>query len=174
VQRARKADIPPWLLRRMLLNNAVSAGVGFVPVVGDVILAMYKANSRNAALLEEFLRIRGDQFLKMQEQERVTQGLQSGALGDFGQKKDTSKKDVEQVKPGAGIVKGEVVPTERTMSTAIKDSEKNQTQGKTSGSGTKLFGLFGSGKSDIDGKAPPQGRFVEDVGPTTTSSQEAQ
>lgn len=49
----------------MLLNNAISAGVGFIPLVGDVILANYKANSRNAALLEEYLRIRGEEFLKV-------------------------------------------------------------------------------------------------------------
>ncbi|PPQ76042.1 hypothetical protein CVT24_006671 [Panaeolus cyanescens] len=64
VKKAKKADLPDWLIHRMLLNNAISAGVGFVPLVGDVILAMYKANSRNAALLEEFLRIRGEEFIK--------------------------------------------------------------------------------------------------------------
>ena len=58
VRKARQAEIPPWLLRKMLANNAISAGVGLVPLVGDVMLATYKANSRNAALLEEFLRIR--------------------------------------------------------------------------------------------------------------------
>ena len=48
----------------MLVNNAISAGVGFVPFVGDIAIAAFKANSRNAALLEEFLRIRGEEFLK--------------------------------------------------------------------------------------------------------------
>ena len=57
--------IPNWLLRRMLLNNVISAGMGFVPIVGDIALATYKANSRNAALLEEFLRIRGEEALKV-------------------------------------------------------------------------------------------------------------
>ncbi|KAF8150915.1 hypothetical protein B0H34DRAFT_631699, partial [Crassisporium funariophilum] len=65
VRKARKADLPQWLVNRMLLNNAISTGVGFVPIVGDLVLAIYKANSRNAALLEEFLRIRGDEYLKM-------------------------------------------------------------------------------------------------------------
>jgi hypothetical protein len=49
----------------MLMNNLVSAGVGFVPVAGDVVLAMFKANSRNAALLEEFWRIRGEEYIKL-------------------------------------------------------------------------------------------------------------
>ncbi|KAF9037621.1 hypothetical protein BJ165DRAFT_1313728, partial [Panaeolus papilionaceus] len=64
VKKAKAADLPDWLIHRMMLNNAISAGVGFVPLVGDVILAMYKANSRNAALLEEFLRLRGEEFIK--------------------------------------------------------------------------------------------------------------
>ncbi|KAF9256669.1 hypothetical protein L218DRAFT_846890, partial [Marasmius fiardii PR-910] len=68
VRKAKQADIPPWLLSRMLLNNAVSAGVGLVPLVGDIVLAMYKANSRNAALLEEFLRVRGEEFLQWEEE----------------------------------------------------------------------------------------------------------
>jgi len=64
VRKAQQADIPEWLISRMLLNNAVSAGLGLVPFVGDICLATYKANSRNAALLEEFLRVRGEENLK--------------------------------------------------------------------------------------------------------------
>jgi hypothetical protein len=44
----------------MLLNLAIASSVGLVPVVGDVLLAVFRANSRNAALLEEFLRLRGE------------------------------------------------------------------------------------------------------------------
>ncbi|CCM02229.1 uncharacterized protein FIBRA_04309 [Fibroporia radiculosa] len=32
VRKARKADIPGWLLRQMLLNNAIAASVGLVPI----------------------------------------------------------------------------------------------------------------------------------------------
>jgi hypothetical protein len=41
--------------------------VGFVPVAGDVVLAMFKfnTNSRNAALLKEFLWIRGEEYIKL-------------------------------------------------------------------------------------------------------------
>ena len=30
VRKARQADIPPWLLRKMLLNNTVSTGLSYV------------------------------------------------------------------------------------------------------------------------------------------------
>ena len=89
VRKARQAEIPSWLLRRMLLNNAMSAGVGLIPLVGDIILAVYKANSRNAALLEEFLRIRGEEFLKL-EHERT--------------------EDAQEIRPGAGREKDEKDP----------------------------------------------------------------
>lgn len=89
VRIAKKAELPDWLLHRMYLNNLVSAVAGFIPVVGDVVLATYKANSRNAALLEEFLRIRGEEFLK-HEAERNGQ-------------------TVAAVQPGAGREKGEHV-----------------------------------------------------------------
>lgn len=65
VKPSKKLDIPDWLVHKMLFNNAISAGVGFVvwdvcvcqltlcsfvPLVGDVALAVWKANSRNAHL----------------------------------------------------------------------------------------------------------------------------
>jgi len=74
VQKARQAEIPEWLLGRMLINNAISAGLGFVPIVGDVALATFKANSRNAALLEEFLRVRGAEFIKVSGNAAVQPG----------------------------------------------------------------------------------------------------
>ncbi|CAO1617759.1 unnamed protein product [Parajaminaea phylloscopi] len=55
------ADLPAWLVRKMYFNNAVSAGVGLVPIAGDIMLAAWKANSRNAKLLEEWFRIRGEE-----------------------------------------------------------------------------------------------------------------
>lgn len=44
----------------MVFNLALATSVGLVPIVGDVLLAAFRANSRNAALLEEFLRLRGE------------------------------------------------------------------------------------------------------------------
>lgn len=64
VRLASQCDIPPFVLSKMFANNAVSAGLGFVPIAGDLMLAHWKANSRNAALLEEFLRVRGEEALK--------------------------------------------------------------------------------------------------------------
>jgi len=85
---ARKADLPGWLLSKMLFNNAVSAAVGFIPIIGDVVLATWRANSRNAFLLEEFLRVRGEEYLKAPVARVEDQG---------------------DIKPGAGKAQGEYV-----------------------------------------------------------------
>jgi len=85
IRKAKQADLPPWLSNRMLGNQAVATVIGFVPLVGDIGIAVFKTNWRNAALLEEYLRVRGEEFLKAQT-DRV--------------------EDPGVVKPGAG--KGEV------------------------------------------------------------------
>jgi hypothetical protein len=32
-KKAQQAELPEWLIRKMLTNNLISAGVGFVPLV---------------------------------------------------------------------------------------------------------------------------------------------
>ncbi|KAK0470189.1 uncharacterized protein EV420DRAFT_1498866 [Desarmillaria tabescens] len=164
VRKARQAEIPSWLLQRMLVNNAVSATVGFVPLVGDVLLAIWKANSRNAALLEEFLRIRGEELLKLQAE--AEEGSKEAGV---------KKSDAEQVKPGAGKAAGETIPTGGGTTPLALDpgaaggespglpsagpSEKNTT-GSALSTGRKSF------KSWMRRKAPAageKGRFVENM-----------
>ncbi|ORY56819.1 hypothetical protein BCR35DRAFT_296166 [Leucosporidium creatinivorum] len=55
LRKCRQADLPFSLSQRMAFNQAVSLGIGLVPMVGDLCAAVWKTNSRNAALLEEFL-----------------------------------------------------------------------------------------------------------------------
>lgn len=116
---------------------AVAAGLGMVPLVGDVGVAMYKCNSRNAALLEEFLRIRGAEYLRQEAQaagaggaghatdvevvgapgSAGSAGMGAGVLGaDVGDgsqipgvvdEGEIAPEDAVQVKPGAGMKAGE-------------------------------------------------------------------
>jgi len=48
----------------MMLNLAISAAIGIVPILGDILLASYRANVRNARLLENFLHLRGERIAK--------------------------------------------------------------------------------------------------------------
>lgn len=53
---ARRRRVP-WIVQlRMLLNVAIDAMVGVVPVAGDFWDAVWKANTRNLALLERHAR----------------------------------------------------------------------------------------------------------------------
>jgi len=138
LRKARQADLPGWLVRRMLLNCIIAAVGGLVPVVGDVAMGIFKPNSRNAVLLEEFLRIRGEEYLKMQtEMERKKAGVAAGGSG-------LSKKDMAQVKPGAGM---ETAPGQPSTS-----------RGATSTSAYPPWRGSKKQKED-DG----QGRFVENL-----------
>lgn len=111
----------------MIMNNAVGIGVGYLPIVGDIILAMYKANSRNAMLLEEFLRVRGEEFVKMRRVDDGDGDKEKGAeeaggwfkgLMKRAKRAGISPKDAEQVKPGAGMTSDEIKQTDTGMSSA--------------------------------------------------------
>ncbi|KAK2604831.1 hypothetical protein N8I77_007729 [Diaporthe amygdali] len=73
----RKADkieggLPSSLKARMYLNVAADFGIGLVPLLGDIADALYKANSRNTWLLEDYL----------VKKARAVQKGQSGQTGD--------------------------------------------------------------------------------------------
>ncbi|KAI0707392.1 hypothetical protein C8Q76DRAFT_749031 [Earliella scabrosa] len=143
VRKAKQAEIPGWLLSQMLFNNAISAGVGFVPIVGDIMLAVWKANSRNAALLEEFLRVRGEEFLK------------SAAARE---------EDPATVRPGAGREADEVVPgkkPDRSASGWFRRGSKGSKKSKKDAAAAAAA----SGSQVVP--SPERGRFIEDVPPTT-------
>ncbi|KAJ9094131.1 hypothetical protein QFC19_008083 [Naganishia cerealis] len=103
VRPAKKAEIPDWLVKKMLANNGVSAAVGFIPLVGDVLLGVWKANSRNAHLLEEYLSIRGAEYL-------ASMGYPVDSASPGHQLGVTQDPDVRsEYKPGAGMASGEVI-----------------------------------------------------------------
>ena len=52
---AARAGAPPSVIVRMGLNVIVDAVAGAVPLAGDLFDAGYKANRRNAALLQEYV-----------------------------------------------------------------------------------------------------------------------
>jgi hypothetical protein len=56
VNEARLLGAPPPLLARMLANIGVEVLLGAVPVLGDAFDMAFKANLRNLALLEGWLR----------------------------------------------------------------------------------------------------------------------
>jgi len=65
----------------------------------------YKANSRNAALLEEYLRIRGEEFLKASSHRQ---------------------EDPEEVRPGAGRGQSEVIPGSSGAGRSVQNIRKGK------------------------------------------------
>jgi len=155
----------------MLLNNAISAGVGFVPVVGDVILAVYKANSRNVALLEEFLRIRGEEFIKMggkgnddsvEPQKRwfTWNTIKSGEL---------SRADQEQVKPGAGMTALELKDSLPGLPPGAKNARPKKRQSATPSASTSAP-LVADSKLEPISEPHPNPKKAKDSGSSSGSS----
>ncbi|KAI9318748.1 hypothetical protein BX666DRAFT_1855001 [Dichotomocladium elegans] len=63
VREACKADLPRSTIVQMLTNVTmdfmqVRGGLGMTPIAGDVLDILFKCNSRNAAILEEYLFLR--------------------------------------------------------------------------------------------------------------------
>ena len=55
VREAARLGAPPSVLTRMAFNVAVEGVVGLIPFFGDVFDAVWKANQRNYALLEQHI-----------------------------------------------------------------------------------------------------------------------
>jgi len=51
---AKKHNLPRTLIARMTMNVIVDAGVGLVPVAGDLFDAAFKASIKNVRLLEQY------------------------------------------------------------------------------------------------------------------------
>lgn len=51
-----------------MFNIVLDFGIGLVPILGDVVDALFRANTRNAVELEKFLRQKGAKALKAQGQ----------------------------------------------------------------------------------------------------------
>jgi hypothetical protein len=55
VREAARLGAPPSVLTRMAFNVAIDGLIGLVPFAGDVFDAVWKANQRNYALLEQYI-----------------------------------------------------------------------------------------------------------------------
>ncbi|XP_044718063.1 PH domain-containing protein [Hirsutella rhossiliensis] len=75
----------------MIFNIALDFGIGLVPFLGDLADAAFKANSRNALLLEQHLREKGKKELRKSEEARV----RGGGGGWFG-RNQTRPHDIER------------------------------------------------------------------------------
>lgn len=64
VKTAMQVGLPNDVKAKMMMNIIIDFLIGLVPVLGDIADVMYKANTRNAALLESYLREKGKKELR--------------------------------------------------------------------------------------------------------------
>lgn len=64
IRTASAASLPNGVLLHMLFNVAIDFVLGLVPFLGDIADMAYKANTRNALVLEDYLRQRGRENLR--------------------------------------------------------------------------------------------------------------
>ncbi|KAI9263073.1 hypothetical protein BY458DRAFT_514768 [Sporodiniella umbellata] len=58
VRTACEADLPSWLVVKMMWNVLLDFLIGLTPIAGDLLDILFQCNWRNALLLEEFLILR--------------------------------------------------------------------------------------------------------------------
>ena len=49
-----KMNVPKPLQKKMLINSLIDYGLGFFPIVGDIIDLFFKANQRNVRIIEQW------------------------------------------------------------------------------------------------------------------------
>ncbi|KAE9372302.1 hypothetical protein N431DRAFT_408445 [Stipitochalara longipes BDJ] len=63
-----EGGLPNEVKAKMMFNIVLDFGIGLVPFLGDIADALFRANTRNAVVLEKFLRAKGERALKAQGQ----------------------------------------------------------------------------------------------------------
>ena len=91
-----QGGLPASIHARMVLNVALDFVVGLIPFLGDLADAAFHCNTRNAALLEEYLMKRhGPQNMSMKEKRR-------SRLEDFSSDEKQALRDApNRTQPGA-------------------------------------------------------------------------
>jgi len=63
-----EGGLPNEVRAKMMFNIVLDFGIGLIPFLGDIADAVFRANTRNAVVLEKFLREKGEKALKAQGQ----------------------------------------------------------------------------------------------------------
>jgi hypothetical protein len=146
----------PWkLTQRMILNLVVSASIGLVPGIGDILLASFRANVRNAKLLENFLVVRG---------ERAGKATQTATLQEKRDDCDESRGAERSAEddPPAPPEMALVSPSQSGVVSA-SDGDKEKEKCTTTASPDAGIMLRPRNTLSLEGVLHRDSRFIEDV-----------
>lgn len=71
-----EGGIPSHLRMKMMINLIIDFIVGLVPFLGDIVDGIFKANTRNAVILEKHLREKGAREQPKQKKQQDARGVQ--------------------------------------------------------------------------------------------------
>jgi hypothetical protein len=148
----------------MILNLAISTTIGLMPGAGAILLASYRANVRNAGLLENFLAMRGERAAAKAAQSATSEETKRDASGD-GKDKDDARQgkagEVAEDKPAAGAVSstsdGE---KEKSPNTDQDDKDKNTTAAAPDSAQVRRLR---PARSNLEYFQNRDSRFIEDI-----------
>jgi hypothetical protein len=86
IRTASAANLPHVVLLRMIFNVMFDFVLGLIPFVGDLADMAYKANTRNAIVLEDYLRERGKKNLEREGKS----GVEDLSLGEVDVERGTT------------------------------------------------------------------------------------
>lgn len=96
VRTAMQVGLPNEVRMKMLMNIIIDFLIGLVPLLGDVADVMYKANTRNAALLESYLREKGKKELR---KSGVPYGIDPSLPENFVEEEEPRREDPMTMAP---------------------------------------------------------------------------
>lgn len=130
MRHANKIDggLPAALKSRMMLNIMLDFAVGLIPFLGDLADAVFRANTRNAWLLEEYLIKKAEEERKLAAGNSNNNRLQAGVA----QPQPTAN---PASKSWSGIFGGRGRPADEEM--AMSEVRPNNGRSKPSSSGRK-------------------------------------
>lgn len=112
----------------MILNLAISTTIGILPGLGAILVAAYRANMRNARLLENFLAARGERAGKAAKSAVTSEETRRGTTEEKVRDNDDSVRqgksgEMSEEKPGAAR---STPDGEREKATATDGDEKEK------------------------------------------------
>lgn len=78
-----EGGIPSHLRMKMMINLIIDFIVGLVPFLGDIVDGIFKANTRNAVILEKHLREKGAREQPKQKKQQDTGGVDMSLPDEF-------------------------------------------------------------------------------------------
>jgi hypothetical protein len=107
----------------MIFNLAISTTIGVLPGLGTIFVAAFRANMRNARLLENFLAARGERAGKAAQSATSEETTRRGTTED----KDKDKPEDDDVRQGkAGEMAEEKPGATRCTPDGEKEKEKSR------------------------------------------------